>query len=87
MAKTLLPREKFTGHSDGPGISEYLPALELLFSVNESNAQKAAWDLAVCLENDANTFYMQLPRADCGSYRQLHKHLKGHYEDGRALLK
>lgn len=40
MTKDLMPEKKFTSHSDGSGISEYLINFELLVSVNEWIEQK-----------------------------------------------
>lgn len=42
--------------------------------------------LTVFWDGDARTFYQQLSSADCGTYKQLCKHLYDHYEVGLALF-
>lgn len=83
----IYSANKFSGYSDGPGISEQMADFKLLASRNLWDEWKAAQYLAMFLKGNAKAFYLQLLRADSGSYWNCYKHLKGQYEGSLACLK
>lgn len=78
MTKALLTEKKCTGRVDEPGVHEPMADFQMLLSVTEWTGENSSVTSKSIFSGAS---------AECGSYRQLRKHIHKRYEEGLAFLK